>query len=624
MSKTNLNYQAQLSRHSHPTSAGYVSSLTAGCIVPQYFDILGPGDSIYYRTHMFARLQDVVTAFMGEIDLHLDYFFVPLQMLYTPFGQVFAQTNDLLSSVFVGTNSQREFVTTDKFPLLVAPDDVHLDDYYVGNSNYLWECDGKSIARLYDALDHNPFFIFNPNYYGSNNHTHKTSDVDEDLTYHPATAPWLFAAYQAIYQRFYRNEDFEHLNVAAYNFDMYYNQEEFHNFDFIQLRWHQRPSDYFTDIRVSPISSAINALGNQLNNVSFISDGGNQSSLSLLNDVRQWLSPEASLTDTFAGNQKFADGAGVYSSSPFNHVSDFVFDQSPEDSPSEILNTANIRALFALEKYQRIFGRAGKTYDDQILAHFGIKIPHDVKHDLTHLKHYRLVIQADPIFGTANTFNPDEQLASVIGQVGGQAQGTLDTDQEKFTAPVHGVFMCVAYVLTKPRYTSTFSKLHLLKDRLAFPIPEFDKLGAQPLYGFEFNRAFLSNSRLSIRKAWQNRYEEFKRKYDRCSFTYLDPNYNGHNPNNENVYSPWVLARGAYGVDGAQLLPATSSLIPAYLLFESPYNLNSIMCVPYDGSWKDDYYANPHLMFQTDPVITSFKCFAKKVSWMSETGEPDL
>lgn len=74
MAKNRLDYQAQLSRHSHNISAGYTASITTGPIVPQYFHILGPGDTIYYQNRLFARLQDVVTAFLGEIDIHVDSF----------------------------------------------------------------------------------------------------------------------------------------------------------------------------------------------------------------------------------------------------------------------------------------------------------------------------------------------------------------------------------------------------------------------------------------------------------------------------------------------------------------------------------------------------------------------
>ena len=100
MSKNRLDFQAQLSRHSHDISGGYSSTLTTGPIVPQYFHILGPGDTIYFDTHMLVRMQDVITAFLGEIDFHIDAWFVPLQMMYTPFGQIYAQTDDFISSNF--------------------------------------------------------------------------------------------------------------------------------------------------------------------------------------------------------------------------------------------------------------------------------------------------------------------------------------------------------------------------------------------------------------------------------------------------------------------------------------------------------------------------------------------
>ena len=481
MAKNRFDYQAQLSRHSHDTSSGYTSSLCPGAIVPQYFDILGPGDSVYYRTHMFGRLQDVVTAFLGEVDLHIDYFFVPLQMLYTPFGQIFAQTDDLISSMF---SRDRHYPSIgDTFPLLSQPDSFRPTNYYVGNSNiYPWEVDGKSVARLLDSLNHNPFVVFNDDYWNDTQHEQSTTDIDQDDCQWPNSSPWLFAAYQAIYQKYYRNDEFESLSVSAYNFDFVFDQTSFFNWEMIQMRWHQRYSDYFTNVHVSPIASSVNSLG-QLSSSSFPVNGDSVNSL--LTKVDSFLNPagggivfQSNTSPLYTANNSFGN-VSLYSRLAHdpNNVMDY-------------LSTGNIRALFAVDKFSRIYGRADKTYDDQILAHFGIHIPHDVKHDLTHLKHYKVVIQADPIFGTANTFSPDDALVSTIGQVGGQGQGSIDTDQEKFTAPVHGVFMAVAYLLTKPRYTSTFSKLHLLSDRLSFPIPEFDKLGVQPLYAFEVNQYY--------------------------------------------------------------------------------------------------------------------------------------
>lgn len=622
MAKNRLDYQAQLSRHSHDVSAGYSASIAPGLIVPQFFDILGPGDSIYYRTHMFARLQDVVTAFLGEIDLHIDYFFVPLQMIYTPFGQIYAQTDDYLSSVYQNMPSK------DSYPLMNILPSSPVDNYILGTygygTPYPFECYGKQYCRLMDALDANPLVALDSTaQYASATKTPGTSDIDQTLCTSPYVSPWIFCAYQAIYQKFYRNDEFERLNVGSYNIDQFWNSSNFPATDQLIMRYCQRSSDYFTKTRVSPIASAVNA--QYQTSGPFPANGGSPDSL--IFKVDSFLTTGGSSFPFTSFIQPYNSSIiNTQSSSSFEGVDTIGNSEKASNSSYAPLSASNIRALFAVDKYARIYGRADKTYDDQILAHFGIHIPHDVKHDLTHLKHYHCVIQSDPIFGTANVATNNgslnSPLISTIGQVGGQGSSTLDSDQEKFTAPVHGVFMAVAYVVTKPRYTHTFSKLHLLKDRLSFPIPEYDKLGAQPLYAFECNRYYLQNSYISTRIGWQNRYQQFKEKYDRASLVYAVHDY-GHVSTANNIYSSWIIARNSFAPNG-NTFGTTSSMVPPYYFFESPYALNNIMIVPYNGDWNDVWYEQPHLMFQQDPILTEFKCFAKKVSWMSETGEPDL
>lgn len=606
-----LSYQANLSRHSHDVSAGYCSSLTTGPIVPQYFDILGPGDTMYYRTHMFARLQDIVCPFLGEVDIHIDYFFVPLQMLYTPFGQLFAQTDDYLTSLY------SDMTNKDTFPYctesVVIP---------TKNSNFRYghrECVGKETMRLLDALDLNPYVVVNATQQARDNYE-PTGQEPTALSVFRPFVPWIPCAYQAIYQKYYRNDDYEALSVCDYNFDKYYNQLDIggnSNNAILKLNYVQRLPDYFTTLRVSPISSAVNGqralLDPNTNDGRFPDNGGALSGL--LTKVNDFIG--------VTSNSEFTPAdAGLGTTESAFEVGSLTNDID-DTSNHTVLVAQNIRALFALDKFMRIYGRTEKTYDAQILAHYGIKVPHDVKHDITHLKSYRFSIQADPIYGTANNV-VDGQTISSIGQAGGQGANQIDTEQEKFTAPVHGVFMAVAYAITKPRYELTYSKLHCLDSRLKFPIAEFDKLGAQPLYSFEIYPENLAQNQIV---GWQNRYQEFKKKYNRASLTYIYNTIGWEQSGSpaigltNNVYAPWVLTRipfslWQYGFD--------SGLIPATELFESPYALNGVMQQEYDGRWSNDYFLKPHLVFQNDPIITDFMCFAKKVSWMSETGEPDL
>lgn len=614
MAKNRLDFQAQLSRHSHDVSAGYAASTVPGAIIPQYFDILGPGDSIYYRTHMFARMQDVVTAFLGEVDLHIDYFFVPLQMIYTPFGQVFAQTNDFLSSLYSSMPS------TDSFPVLTMG---NFDNTVAYSSNGVpqFECDGKKAMRVLDAFDMNPLEVIHSSQASASGFTKPSSAYSDTNCYNPPVAPWIPCAYHAIFQKYFRNDSLEKLVVGAYNVDQYYSSTSpVSDRRFFSLEWAYRPSDYFTDVRVSPISSAVNTLGQSQQ---FPSDGGSLSAL---------LSKTEDFFGVYNSNyyQKKDSSIGTPGTTSFDSVSVYNNFNSANGGLG-LISAQNIRALFAVDKFSRIYGRADKTYDDQILAHFGIEIPHDVKHDLTHLKHYHMVIQSDPIYGTANVGTSDDSgFISTIGQVGGQGQASLDTDQEKFTAPVHGVFMCVAYVVTKPRYTETFSKLHLCTNRLSFPIPEFDKLGAQPVYRFEGSRSFLQPTDSSghnfraARCAWQNRYEQFKRKYNRCSLIYEDPRAGNWTlvEGQSNIYAPWVISQQPYFVDIDAL--ASSQFVDPIKFFENPHSLDGVMVRPYVSGWSNEWYTSPWLAFQSDPILTDFMCYAKKVSWMSETGEPDL
>lgn len=595
MSKNRLDFTANLGRHSHDVSQGYTSSIAPGCLVPQYFDILQPGDKIFFKTHMFTRFQDISTAFLGEVDMHLDYFFVPLQMLYTIFGQMFAQTNDVISDFF----DVHDNVHGDNLPVL------DLNTFFADGTKYpiyagtvcpynYVDTVLKGNFRLLDALDYNACVVAYSQY-----------ESEQIQIPHKVFVgfPAALAAYQAIYQKYYRNEEIELFDIGAFNLDSCFNIGDLKIPDskiekLIRLRYCGRPNDYFTNIRFSPIATSINAV-NQFSDGQGVGGGPTSNFSDLVRKVSDYLGPY---------DQKFAvqdvGDTVPLSANNMNRNGSVSSSFSVDDSDYGNVSAQNIRCLFALDKYLRVYGRAGKTYDDQILAHFGVNIPHDVKHDLTHLKHYRMVLQSDPVMSTADTENGS------VGSVGGQVAGELNTNEESFTAPVHGVFMCIAYVVTHPRYTFTNSRLHSINNRLSFPIPEFDKLGAQPMLPAEV--CFPDDD---FDYYWQNRYQEFKQKYNRCSITFA----HDYQPQfHSNFFSPWVVSRLPYSWTSYFGQPTFKSF------FESPDALNNVMVSSYYGAWSNDFVDSPHLVLQTDPILTEFACFAKKVSWMSPSGEPDL
>lgn len=616
MQKNVIAHTSHLSRHAHDIHAAYKSSLVPGPIVPQYFHILGPKDTIYISSNLFARMQDVVTAFLGEIDFHLDYFFVPLQMLYTPFGQAFSQTDDFISDLLSGTSRLETFPTVNIDSPLGGIDPRQ---YYSGHQESI----GKETCRLLDALNMNPLgCLANRSVIPS---TQAANAIAEKYCKNGSISIFIPAAYQAIYQKYFRNDALERLDVSAYNYDSWFNgstpsSERVRNL--LKLRYISRPSDYFTNTRVSPLGSAINSIFN-----AGLSNAGEAIFDEQLMHVTNWL--DAGHNEIYP--QSFGDDVGVTSDSGL--LSTSLYSSSDQTDSLSYLSTSNIRSLFAVDKYARIWGNAKKTYDDQILAHFGVKIPHDVKHDITHVAHFRKTLGSTPVVSSSNSsvYNSqqdDVELYGSLGQIGGQASCTLEANQVKFTAPVHGVFMVVAYCVTKPSYQGTFSRLHKLTDRLCFPIPEFDKLGAQPLFGYEFNPIGLTNQGLFF--GWQNRWQEFKQKYNRVSLTYYKPTswfYNESDPQT-NIYTSWVVSRGVFErsiFDYDDEDYAESCYLDTYKFWENPNALNQVLVRPYSGVFDvNTAFVSPWLLLQSDPFILDYYADAKLISWMSETGEPDL
>ena len=141
-------------------------------------------------------------------------------------------------------------------------------------------------------------------------------------------------------------------------------------------------------------------------------------------------------------------------------------------------------------------------------------------------------------------------------------------------------------------------------------MPEFDNLGAQPLYWYEANSFLHTPTDIAY---WQNRYSQWKQKYNRCGFIYA---HDYEASDSANFYSPWVVSRSPYEFGDIR-----QNSLP---FFEVPQALDNVMAVEYNNKWSDAFDKMPHLICQTDPLLTEYCCFAKKVSWMSPTGEPDL
>lgn len=592
-------HMAHLPRTGFDMSQSFAFTSSTGMILPVYQDILNVGETVYLNGSLFARTQPLVNAAMADVDVYLDWFFVPIPMLFQLFPSIRYQTNDYFSSVFK-TEIDSYGLTlplTDINAMMDEIQNVTLDyaadtsDAFTGGVyGSSFDCLGKSIFRLLNHVGMNPFGIL---------HSEPSGTAWPDVN-NPTVFPLFLMSYQAIFQDYFRIEDYESRDVRCFNADNQFDQMSVptHQFNLAsglcQLRYRPRHKDYFTSVKVSPLASSVNLLNFDNNNVSDV-----------LKKVDSFIDArDTQLSSPVPGSTVAGQYGRNYDSTQF-----FT------GSNTSVNTTGSIRSMFAVEKLLRIIGRSKKDYDSQVLAHFGYKVPHDIKHQLSHLFEQHALLHIGEVVGSADTYDPNSGTGSALGAVSGKGYVNIPQRQQpyKFTAPVDGVIMCVYSSVPRFRYYNTFDKQNAITSRLDFFTPEFDKLGMQPLYGYETGFNYIGSAK---RLGWQWRYQQHKQKYDRVSEAFRT------GQNDQNYYSSWVLAHDSFlsvlVSVGDFDQPKTESF------YVSPLDMNSIMQVKYSPAWSASYKIYPWQMFDTDPFLNDFKASVKKVSTMSTTGEPDL
>lgn len=92
-------YRAHLSRHGHNLSHKFDFTSSTGHLLTLFSQIMNPKETISGKIDMFSRTQPMNSPSHADIDERIDYFFVPLDMLYSGFGESLYQTDEPYSSM---------------------------------------------------------------------------------------------------------------------------------------------------------------------------------------------------------------------------------------------------------------------------------------------------------------------------------------------------------------------------------------------------------------------------------------------------------------------------------------------------------------------------------------------
>lgn len=531
-------------------------SSTVGELRPVYYDFLSPGDKVSLSSILKTRTMEIDSAAMCSLTEHVDWFFVPMTRLYKLFPEFYFGVNDNQSS-FVVVSQFKSPYPTYKFNQIPLEDE---DSTYfnmqinVGAAR-LMEDFGLPLKQACQFLS------------------------DGNFGFNMSLNPILLQAYQCIYQDKFRLSNWETVDIS-YNVDKFYNTSALDNAsvtNLFKLRYASYHKDFFTDIEPSPL------FGN-----------GNESSLSSVDygAVNQWL--------TSTMSTELLDPAQVDASSNGSQASVAAMDNS--QGALAALNTANIRTIFAVEKLLEITRRAGKHYDKQTLAHFGVDVPMGMDGECIYIGGSQSKINIGDVIATS---------AESLGKVGGKGYGFGQSGTEKFEAKCHGVLMAIYHCAPDVDYEiQGLDRLNTYQNRVDFFQPEFDDLGMQPI--FNYQAQLLSDaSKNALMRGWQYRYKELKQKFNTVS---------GALAGSLDYWTPSIIPYSDSVTGNASGVSINDLLI-------TPYFLDKIMAVEYSPVFdfeNQDPEAMYNALWNTDPLIHELYLDVKKASKMSTYGLPNL
>lgn len=518
------------------------------------FDYLSPGEKIRINEQLFTRTAPITSPAFVRIKEHIEYFFVPMEQINSYFGQSFYGINDLGSSALTPIGAANSFFGSASLPdtspsitisdlcsaVFVSNSGTFTFQYKVdanaGTGTASWTStvddlvyDMFGIPRIFNTLrlldllgyGHN-FFNSTPTSQGGSSSRNLALNMD------------AFAVYQKIYYDYYRLSQFEPNIVISYNFDSAMRgagsgspalvgnnindrgSTESGAGDYFGdlLTLHYRPlkKDFFTNVLQSPLyfteDSSINP--NTYN------DGEADGSVTsyLLSAYGVQLQSPSSLQ-----NPTSRVASGIQNSTSI---------QTLITSTSGNVSVQQLRLAYAYDKMMSITQRAGKHYDDQTKAHFGVSVPQGISGEVYFLGGHTSDLNIAEVVATAA--GSEGENTSSLGELAGRGYGASGKQRDiKFTAPCHGYIMAIYSACPEISYSSFgLDRLHTYTSINDFPHPEFDNIGMSPLFLFQLNNSNyylgvntpLTPSSPSSFFGWQYRWSELKMAYDKtaCGF----------------------------------------------------------------------------------------------------------
>lgn len=566
---------------------------SVGHMIPVYYDLLLPGDKVDIRCEMLSIIPKLVAPSPIILDEMIDYYFVPLECLYTIFPALLSDTNEDLNSTLYNKNFLQDkipmFQSRSFLDRVCTYDDRDLKD------TFGFDLFRRGAWRLAHALR-------NYGWYTSAGEFAAADSVGLNLL--------TLLAYQAVWQFYFRDDKRITFDNRAFNVDRFYNQvgTPINDNDLFmkafEIRYHPWKKDSFMITSPSP-------LGGQTSLNHFATASGTDEQRNFASFVQQWLSNDDNIGIATEYKYGIANQNGDYpATTDKDNYTDTVFPNRTNASTVQ-QSLQQHRIAQAIEKLSAVWMQSGKSYQDMMNNLFGVKTHPDTS------KPQYLGSDSNKVFINeliANIGTDQTEIGEMTGYGKGSNSHEVFKDgfnSVKFTAPCHGIVIGI-YSAVPDSYYSSFGvdPINTYRQRSSFPWPQTDELGEQPLFNYE---TYVPDDTgdysvlMSQIKGWLPRFHELKLKANRVCMGF---DYGAS-------LSYWIPKRGKNGDLDALILKMHTKDF-----YVSPDYLNTILIDNYGATIVDapEYYNRRY--FDSDPLLHFFNFHSHKASKMSSYGVP--
>lgn len=485
----------KVSRNAFDLSTRNCFTAKAGELLPVLTKEVIPGDRFDIDLRTFTRTQPVQTAAYTQIKEYYDFFFVPNSQLWhnwpafiTNLGSDASQKAKSLSTKATIGEQMPFFTSHDLFALILTADHAEPNTNY---NDILGFRRTKQWCKLLDYLGYGDYYNL----------------IDNQLTLRPSSVstalnPFPLLAYQKIYQDFYRNSQWETSRPYDYNLD-FINDNSLTNLQLDLETYYGNGDPYLANQKLTPSSIF------DLRYCDWEKDYFNGLyPNSQIGDVAIAAPLQGDLAGNISYNGTFEDGSelGIYLND--NNIT---------------INTAGISALALrqaefLQRWKEIALTGSKDYKDQMEKHWGVKMSYESSRLVQFLGGVQTTLNINEV---VNQNLSGENSSTIAGKGISISNGHIS-----FESKEHGILMCIYHAVPLLQYATNGRDRFLTKTKVTdFAIPEFDKLGFQPIFSdelinYENNRELLHDFKSSL-IGYAPRYIEYKTSIDKIHGEFL-------------------------------------------------------------------------------------------------------